>query len=123
MKAYEIALFVICLSAATLLLAPTGIFSSPTVGMGPFTSEGYLGVIIGIVVGGGIAILGFVFKLQAALIVFGSLYGFATTTASTIMYTVFKIPGEIIGVVLALLTFVGVWAAYQIAGAPGGTME
>lgn len=121
MKAYEISLFVMVICIAMSILTPTGIFTG-----GPSKVEYNIPYdvpfVVGILIGGGIAIMGFIFKLQAALVVFSTLYGTTISVAGAIMY-VYQIPPEIIGAVMTMFTFIGVWAAFQIASGGMGVME
>ena len=119
MKAYEISLFVVALAAATMLLVPTGIFNISQVSIQNLFN---VAVIVNILVGGGITIMGFVFKLQAALIVFATLYGITVSTTSTLLFA-FGVPNEINAVITSLLAFIGAWAAYQMAGGAMGAAE
>jgi uncharacterized membrane protein len=127
MRAYDIALFAMCLSGAVILLAPTGLFiggpSGITTGDLAFTTGVSL-ALAGLITGG-IAFFGVSFKQVAVIGLFQVLWQW-TVSIVGLLFLKF-VPGpEGAGIALVigeLLEIIGLWATFQVAAGPATVNE
>jgi len=139
MKAYHVALFVICICLAFPLLEPTGVFN----GIGPagstaeelktlpnYSSAFLVASVVTALGLGGMVIAGWSFKTSSVLGAFCIVYIFASSFMETFLWTLMNSSGLthsenllIIGVLTTLFGFIGVWGAIQLAGTPTGIMD
>lgn len=128
MRAYDISLFAMCVIGAIALVMPTGAFAT-----GPAGAEMNLlgaSVAVGALALGGVAILGFSFKLPAAITAFGALFAAASAVITVFVYNFIpragpadSTPEVIASVIVGLLFFIGLWATWQVAKGPMGPEE
>lgn len=121
MKAYHIALFLICLNVAFPLLAPTGIFGALPggVNVGSWLN---VGAVVSALLAGGITWAGFSFKMSAAVSVFSGIYVGSSALMWTLLLQMHVHPAIItaLGTVYAI---VGIIALIQLATGPVGVAE
>lgn len=128
MRWREIATFIICVGLAAPLVAAMGIFpgSEGISGSTIMTTFG-VSAVVAILMGGGVSILGFSFKVPAVLSTFGTIYAAVTGFLTGLIAQLVR-PWEVgvtisFGVLLPLLAVVGYFAALEIAGGAHGVME
>jgi hypothetical protein len=127
MRAYDIALFAMCLSGAVVLLAPTTLFIGGPAGITTSDLAITTAVALGLagLITGGIAFFGVNFKQVAVIGLFQVLWQW-TVSIVGLLFLKFM-PGaegaSIALVIGALLEIIGLWATFQVAAGPAGPNE
>lgn len=132
MRAREISLFVICLSLAIPLISMTEIYASGPAGL---SLEGMItnilisisvSAVVLLLLGGGVSVAGFSFRVPAVLSGFMVIYSFSATLLTTTVKQIIQ-PSDL-GTMFAavfgvLFIIIGYYAALEIAGSSHGPMQ
>jgi hypothetical protein len=127
MRARDISMFVICVALAAPLVTMTGVFGAgPVIGPVNLSATFAVSGVVGVLIGGGLSIMGWSFKVPVVLTLFGSVYAFSSTLIVTLVAQMIR-PWEVgtvfSAVFVALFMVVGYFAALELAGGPHGIME
>lgn len=127
MRARDVMLYVICVNIAAPIVLNMGVFS-----MGPAGTSSEILVFttiagaIALLVGGGVSLLLFNFKIPSVLTVYAGMFiGSGTMLATLILQLVSPVEVAIAvdGVLVFLFGIIGVLGAMEIAGGAHGPME
>ena len=129
MRARDLSLFVICIAIVAPLVMMTGVYSAGPLGTSAESIKSFfsVGVIVGMLAAGGMAIIGFSFKLPAVLMAFSGMYTFCTGLLTMLIGQMMAIVRVEIAAIfspvfIALFFVIGYFAALEIAGGPHGPM-
>lgn len=118
--------FIICFNLSAILIAPTMIFNVGPSGTSILSDYFVLTAAATALAVGGVSVMGWSFKIPAAITVFGAIYAASIAGMNILLFQIihpWEVAVIISGVLDTLTAIIGVVGILQLAGGPFASME